>query len=80
MAQKPVSRGPVSSILGLNHCPSSKEPGNIHISDIYIICDFEFEWMRQQLSVNFFSCEKGVTERCFIYSFISMVYLFLFQP
>ena len=27
--------------------------------------------MRQQLSVNFFSCEKGVTERCFINSFIN---------
>ena len=50
------------------------------ISDIYIICDFEFEWMRQQLSVNFFSCEKGVTERCFINSFITMVHLFLYQP
>ena len=73
MAQKLVSRGPVSSIFGLNRCPSCKEPGNIHISDIYIICDFEFEVMRQQLSVNFFSCEKGVTERCFINSFITMV-------
>ena len=37
MAQKTVSRDPVSSILGLNRCPSCKEPGNIHISDIYIL-------------------------------------------